>query len=144
MRTVRTLLLLGFVFLITGCYATAIDTGRPRSTTVIRKAFASCWIFGLVPPATVETAQKCPNGVALVQTRLSFLNMLVGNITFGIYTPMEIVVTCAEESHGSLTGHESEIHLAKDASSEERRDAFGKAAEQAVKSGYGVLVRIDQ
>ena len=33
--------------------------------------------------------------MARVETKLSFLNQLVGSLTFGIYTPMEIKVTCA-------------------------------------------------
>jgi hypothetical protein len=33
-----------------------------------------------------------------VETRLSFLNQLVGFLTLGIYTPMDIRVTCAEEA----------------------------------------------
>jgi Bor protein len=52
-------------------------------------------VFGLVPPSTVETAAKCPNGVAKVETQLSFLNQLVSVLTLSIYTPMTIEVTCA-------------------------------------------------
>lgn len=32
----------------------------------------------------------------MVETQVSFLNQLVGALTFGIYTPMHITVTCAE------------------------------------------------
>ena len=40
------------------------------------------------------------DGVAIVETRISFMNQLVSALTLGIYSPMEIVVTCgsAEES----------------------------------------------
>ena len=43
-----------------------------------------------MPPSTIETAQKCPNGVAKVETQQSFGNQLVGFLTLGIYTPMDI------------------------------------------------------
>jgi hypothetical protein len=81
--------------LLAGCYHATVETGVTPSTVVIEKSFASGWIFGLVPPSTVSTAEKCPNGVAKVETQLSFLNQLVEVLTLGIYTPMHIKVTCA-------------------------------------------------
>ena len=40
------------------------------------------------------------DGVALVETKISFLNQLVSTLTLGIYPAMEIVVSCgsAEEA----------------------------------------------
>ena len=81
---------------LTGCYHATINTGRTPSTQVVEKAWASGWIYGLVPPSTVETAQKCPNGVATVETQLSFANQLVNFLTAGIYSPMAIRITCAQ------------------------------------------------
>jgi Bor protein len=78
-----------------GCYHATVETGAPPSPEVINKSFASGWILGLVPPSTVSTAAKCPNGAAKVETQLSFVNQLVSFLTLGIYTPMEIRVTCA-------------------------------------------------
>jgi hypothetical protein len=89
------------ILLSAGCYHATVDTGLPPSNEQITKSFASSWIAGLIPPSTVETASKCPNGVAQVDTQLSFVNQLVGIITLGIYTPMEIVVTCAARSSAS-------------------------------------------
>lgn len=83
---------LGFT---TGCYHATIETGRTPSPQVIEKPWASSFIGGLVPPSTVETAQKCTNGVARVETQMSFLNLLANAITWGIYSPMNIKVTCA-------------------------------------------------
>jgi hypothetical protein len=81
---------------LVGCYRATIDTGVKPSNVVIEKRWASGWIFGLVPPSTVETAAKCPSGVAKVETKLSFVNQLVSFVTLSIYTPMKIRVTCAE------------------------------------------------
>ena len=72
-----------------------IVTGVQPSAQVIEKAFASSWIFGLVPPRTVATASRCLKGVAKVETSLSPVNRLMGVLTLGIYTPMNIKVTCA-------------------------------------------------
>ena len=82
----------------TGCYHSTVVTGATPSTEVIDKPWASSFVFGLVPPSTVETATKCPDGLAKVESQQTFLNGLVGLLTFGIYTPMRITVTCAAKS----------------------------------------------
>ena len=51
-------------------------TGRPLGTTTIEQPRALSFVYGLVPPPTVETASKCPSGVAQVETMHSFLNGL--------------------------------------------------------------------
>lgn len=84
-----------------GCYHATVDTGLTPSTVTVDKSWAHGWIYGLVPPSTLETAQKCPNGVAKIDTQLSFANQLVNFLTFGIYTPMEIKVTCAAAKSAS-------------------------------------------
>lgn len=84
------------VFMLTGCYHATIETGATPSTQVVEKKWASSWVYGLVPPKTVETTSKCPKGVAKVSTQLTFPNQLVGFLTWGIYTPMEITATCAQ------------------------------------------------
>lgn len=88
--------LLPAALMLAGCYHATITTGATPSSVTIDNKWASSWVYGLVPPSTVETARQCPRGVARVETRLSFLNQLVGLLTLGIYTPMDIRVTCAE------------------------------------------------
>jgi hypothetical protein len=83
-------------FVLAGCYHAVIDTGRTPSTTVIQKDWAMGWIYGLIPPDVVQTAQACPRGVSKVETQHSFLNMLAQFVTFGIFTPISITVTCAQ------------------------------------------------
>lgn len=85
---------------LTGCYHATVETGRAPSAQTISNQWASGWVYGLVPPKAVETASKCPSGVSKVDTQLSFPNMLVSYLTFGIYTPMSIVVTCAAPGGG--------------------------------------------
>ena len=82
-------------FLLAGCYHATITTGRTPSAVVVEDRWADSWIYGLVPPDTINVGQRCPNGVARVDTQLSFLNQLVGALTLGIYTPMDVRVTCA-------------------------------------------------
>jgi len=126
--------------MMTGCYAARVETGLPASTTVIKKGFASSWIYGLVPPKTVATSAMCPNGVSIVETQLSFVNQLVGFLTFWIYTPMQIVVTCAEKPSASLFRPGTEMTVSMSASQEEVIAVFSRAADAAVRTGQSVAV----
>lgn len=125
---IRRLLALGLVVVLsTGCYHATIETGATPSMQVIEKPWASGWIYGLVPPSTVATAQQCTNGVAKIETQLSFANQLVNFLTGGIYTPMSIKVTCAQgrtsDAHSTIrsTGNGQEaIHQAAELSARER------------------------
>jgi len=83
------------VLLSSGCYHARIETGLQPSGQTVERSFAHSWLAGLVPPSTVETMGRCPDGVARVDTQLSFVNQLVSVLTGGIYTPMSIRVSCA-------------------------------------------------
>ena len=83
--------------LASGCYHATINTGLTPGSQQIDQPWANGFIYGLVPPETVDAMAECgSSGVAVVETEHSFLNALVGAITFGIYTPMHITVTCAQ------------------------------------------------
>ena len=131
-------------FTIAGCYHARIETGLTPSAQVIDIPFALGWVYGLVPPETVKTSSECTNGVAIVETEHSFVNSLVGAITFGLLTPMHIKVTCATGGGMGMNeeGH-SEIKLSADASSEEVINAFSKAADEAVEEGKEIYVRFE-
>ena len=127
--------------LVAGCYHATIETGSPASTTVYKQAWASCWVYGLVPPKTVEAQAKCPGGVSRVETQHSFLNQLVGALTFGIYTPMEITVTCA--GSGTADAAETPIDIiCKTGTNDEIEKAFAEAADKSVELGRPVYVQI--
>jgi hypothetical protein len=102
MRARALSLLAVLIPLSAGCYHATITTGATPSAEKIEKHWASGWVFGLVPPSTVETAARCPSGVARIETQISFLNGLVSILTLSIYTPMDIVVTCAGSSGTAL------------------------------------------
>ena len=145
----KSLVLSVFVGLIvfTGCYNATIDTGRTPSTEVIEQKWASGWIYGLVPPKTVETMSKCSNGVAKVSTKLSFLNQLVSGLTFGIYTPMEIVVTCAANSTALLeeaTEDSIQLTVPENATEENIKNIYSEAANLAMSSKKEVFVQYER
>ncbi len=87
-------LFIGILFL-SGCYNARVTTGLAPSAQTVEVKWAHGFLGGLVPPSALNVAQECASGVASVETKLSFLNLVANAITFGIYSPMEITVTCA-------------------------------------------------
>ncbi len=143
MPHIRSLLLLTLALSVTGCYHARVETGLTPSTQVYEQTFASGWVYGLVPPSTVEAAEECPNGVAVVETQLSFVNQLVSALTLGIYTPMYIKVTCAAGGTSALPAPSEAVAVAPDADLATITQAFQHAADQAVASEQPVLVRFE-
>ena len=135
--------LLVAVVVLSGCYHATIETGLPPGTQRLEKPWASSWVYGLVPPETVETASRCPNGVARVETQHSFLNGLVGALTFGIYTPMTIVVTCAGPDTPMDKAERSQLMIKEGANLEEKQHAFHDAAMLAARRGVPVLLKFE-
>lgn len=95
------------------------------STVTLEQQWANSWIYGLVPPQTINTAARCPSGVARVETQLSFLNQLVGILTLGIYTPMDVRVTpmdvrvtCAQGNATAPSVGDGTLHAAAELSLE--------------------------
>jgi len=143
MRSFQIVLLLAMTFASAGCYHAMVTTGLTPSTVVIDQPFASGWVYGLVPPKTVETAAGCPDGIAMVETELSFVNQLVSFLTFGIYTPMHIKVTCAMARSASIESTGSDITIAGSAAPDEVISGFEMAADRAVETGTPVYVRFE-
>jgi hypothetical protein len=126
---------------LSGCYHAIIDTGLSPSTEVIDQPWASGWVYGLVPPKPVETMAKCKSGVAKVETLHSFLNSLVGGLTFGIYTPMTIKVTCATGGHASIPAGASQVELGVSPTPQAMQDALTRAAALSVQLAAPVYIR---
>ena len=138
MKKLKVVPLVLVIFLLSSCYHAKITTDAEPSARTYEKAFASSWINGLVPPPTVNAAEECPNGVAIVETQLSFVNMLVGVITLGIYTPMNIKVTCAAANSASI-----DILIPENSTETEIVDAFYQASEKTVASKKPVYVKFE-
>ena len=83
--------------LFTGCasYHAVVKKGIDPGPRKVEDKWADSYIGGLVAPDHVEIGERCgEGGVAMVETKISFVNQLVSTLTLGIYSPMEIVVTC--------------------------------------------------
>lgn len=139
MKKYTLLLFLIISFTLTGCYHAQVTTGLPASNDVYQQAWATSFIGGLVPPSIVNAEQHCSNGVARVETRLSFLNMVATLVTFNLYSPMEITVTCASASADNYSGEEV-IELAKNSAQEDVIETFNKAAELSASEEKAIYV----
>jgi hypothetical protein len=131
----RTALVAAAAVTLSGCYHAVVETGRPPNGQEFRRTWAHSFIAGLIPPSTVNVAQQCPNGVARVETVHSFLNLLVEWVTFAIYSPLEIRVSCA----GATTQADAE-HVPVDASLEQKQEAIIAAAERSAEIDQPVVV----
>lgn len=122
--------------LMSGCYHAVINTGRPSSGQVIEKPWANSFVAGLVPLEVVETASKCPNGVAKVETMHSVLNMVATIVTFNIYSPMTIRVECAAGGSAAPA-----LDVPADANRSQVEETLRTAIQQSVRSSAPVYVR---
>jgi hypothetical protein len=91
----RSLAVFALLFASSACYHAVINTGLQPSPQTIERPWAHAWLWGLVPPSTVEAMQTCTTGVARVETQHSVVNQVASFLTWGIYTPISIKVTCA-------------------------------------------------
>jgi dihydroorotase-like cyclic amidohydrolase len=89
----------------------------------------------------VKAAKECEAGVAIVETRLSFLNMLVAQLTGGLYTPMHIKVTCAEPSRIVSIEEDKDFKVAQNSSEEQLEKVFQQASDKAVDTQAPVLIK---
>lgn len=124
---------------LAGCYHARIETGARPGPTVIDKPWALSFVYGLVPPPVVSTAQECPKGAAVVETQQSFVNGLVSALSAGLVTPMRITVTCAAEGSASA----GTVAVDDAASVADAQAAFAEAADLAVETGAPVVVRFE-
>ena len=121
-----------------GCYHATVETGLTPSSQTVEKSFASGWLLGLVPPSAVQTASRCPNGAAKIETQLSFVNQLVAWLTAYIYTPMSIKVTCAESRRASVRA--PRIDVGVNPTTEQVENAISRAAELSLRDGVPVYI----
>lgn len=131
----RVALIAGVVLATSACYHAVIETGRPAGPMIVTNNWAHSFIGGLVPPAVVNTAQRCPTGVSKVETQHSVANMLVQFLTWSIYSPMTITVTCAQ-------GEENSPVPAVQASADHARAAIEQAVVTAFVQGKPVFVHL--
>ncbi len=76
------------------CHQVKITTGLDPGATVHHEEWNMAFAYAIFP-AEVDASQYCGGSWARVETRQSFLNWVVGALTFGIISPMETKVVCS-------------------------------------------------
>jgi hypothetical protein len=139
MKAGRLLTLAAVCLLASACYHQVVQTGRTPGSTVVHKPWVPTWIFGLVPATPIDVTSQCPRGIATVETQMSFLNGLVGGLTFGIFTPHDVKITCATGS--AMTPGATEFYVARSATQMERDAVIAAAVDEAARTGQRVVIR---
>jgi Bor protein len=129
------------VILLTACFHQVVQTGRTPGPTVVEKEWVSSWIFGLVPAEPIDVRRQCPSGVATVETQQSFPNALVGAVTFGIYTPQSVKVTCATGGGSPLPNDALEVRIPANATRAEGVDLVDTAIATSIRTHKTVVLR---
>jgi hypothetical protein len=94
MRRTSLALLFGAT-LLTGCFHVTVISGTTPSPTVVDIPWQHSFVYGIVPPSALNVKDQCTNGVQKVETEASFLNGLVSALTWSMYTPIHVRVTCS-------------------------------------------------
>lgn len=135
MKQQFTILMLVMSISLISCYNASVITDKTPSDIIIEEPWALSFVYGLIPPATIDASEKCKNGIAKVETELSFLNQLVSGLTAGLITPMHITVTCAVADLGNLNTTQINLFTVNKGSELiEIQETFKQAADQAVLS----------
>ena len=124
-----------------GCYHAVVETGRQPAPTVVERPWVNTFVFGLVPAPVIDVSAQCPGGIARVETQQTFLNGLVGVLTFGIYTPQSATITCAASRTGALPPSGSATVVAASDSPAARAAAVQVALRRSAASRSPVLVQ---
>lgn len=143
-RLISLLLIPIFALAMSGCYSAQVTTGKDPGRT-IEKQWATGLINGLATPgANIDVAQRCENGVARVESEISFLNLLANGITFGIYSPMSVTVTCAAGGSMSSVMPPPNFEAPSGVDEIETTEILHSAALESAKADKPVRVKMDR
>lgn len=79
--------------LATGCATQTYTLSNQSQAEPSYKKNQPFFVNGIGQEQEVNAAEVC-NNVAKVQTKMTFLNGLLGTVSYGIYTPRQIKVFC--------------------------------------------------
>lgn len=98
MTPLKPYLALALLLCASGCYTTAINSGKPLGK--VAPDADDTWHSGLVTggidlSGDYDLKQLCPNGWAEIRTETSVMNEIVELATYRLYAPQTVRVTCA-------------------------------------------------
>ncbi len=87
---------------LAGCFHFHYVTERQPAPAPTSETWHNGFVWGLVEPSPVDLTRACPSELARVDSTETFVNGLVHAITFSIYTPETVTVTCNEGESGKI------------------------------------------
>jgi hypothetical protein len=125
---------------LTGCWHSIISTDLPPSTEVYHEGFKPAFVYGLVP-AQLDASKYCGGRRwARIETQQTPVDWLVSAVTLGIFTPMDIRVTCAARAAMNTPSDAPVLRLAQGAGEEDRTEMLTLAAMVARQTGKAVYL----
>lgn len=96
-RTSLLLILLLSLIATTACggYRARVSTGLPPGDARVEESWRAGFLGGIIGPAPLDVSDACPDGVSLVENRVHLGHAVVSLLTFSLYAPMRLHVTCA-------------------------------------------------
>ena len=93
----KVLLTAAFAVLLSGCAQQTFNLGQGVATKPKEVTTHHFFVSGIGQHKTIDAAKVCGGAdkVVRVETQQTFVNGLLGLVTFGIYTPREARVYCA-------------------------------------------------
>lgn len=82
--------------LSSGCATQSYLLSNSGNNTPTYNKMQTFFVSGVGQEKKVNAAEVCggPDKVFKVQTQITFLNGLLSNLTYGVYTPRQIIVYC--------------------------------------------------
>lgn len=82
---------------LNGCYKATFIRDAKAVRGEEHEQWTTFFLYGLIGTEEIDVKEFCPDGdAAVVRTGGNFGTGFVGAITFGIYTPRKVYVTCAK------------------------------------------------
>jgi hypothetical protein len=84
------------LFSMTGCLKTAVNFAPTSEIAPNYQQRQTFFLYGITPSeVTVNASEACTGGnIAKIETRTTFVDGLLGGLTFGIYYPKTLRIWC--------------------------------------------------
>lgn len=96
MTRLRAVLAMATLTAFAGCYNVTYVAKTRTPAAAMYEEDMKFFLFGVVGEHDIQTAQRCPSGLAKVHTKQTAVDVLLSIVTIGIYTPRTAQITCAQ------------------------------------------------
>ena len=133
------------LFIYAGC--ATVDMRRPpgdKTMTIESKGWGVWFLSHKIASEVIQAQNQCSNGIAKIEASQSFGSIVGSIITLGLYSSMEITVTCAADDMSSEgVDSESVVTVPHSSDDEEIMVAFGQAVDMAVANELPAYVQFE-